>query len=55
MGVVMAPVAGSGAWPAWMHSVLKRAESPGLTPRAYSVPSARVHRGGRTARGACML
>jgi hypothetical protein len=31
MGVMMAPVDGSGSWPAWMQTVLKRARSLSFT------------------------
>ena len=37
MGVTMAPVEGSGTWPAWMQMVLNRARSESFTVvEAYS-------------------
>ena len=36
MGVMMAPVAGSGSWPAWMQSVGKRASGVSFTPPIVS-------------------
>jgi hypothetical protein len=35
MGVMIAPVAGSGSWPAWMHRVENRASSGIFTPGFY--------------------
>jgi hypothetical protein len=31
MGVMIAPVDGSGSWPAWRHTVLKRARDVSFT------------------------
>jgi hypothetical protein len=35
MGMMIAPVVGSGSWPAWMQIVEKRAWSESFTARSY--------------------
>ena len=44
MGVMIAPVAGSGSWPAWMQTVEKRASGGSFTRRFYRAPA--PHAGG---------
>src|SRR5687767_8834525 len=46
---MMAPVAGSGSWPAWMQRVEKRASGVSFTRRLY-LPAARARRRRRAQR-----